>query len=487
MSNDGAAKAAPSKADGGEKGMADVMGAVSKLTSGMEKMLDRIGALEARFDGNDGNRRVTMARGGGSADAGDFQDGQSFFEKYPEGNGRNSYGSMASNFGSKDPGTKLERPKFVVKQTRVKEGVKTETVQFSDYLDFFDGYEQYMEAWETIPANFIDGVPQKYPNKERVAVLNIPFTYAHQLSDRLQLIYDRTDLQHMTLAQIEAAVYWKNMTTQEIRRRIGLKFESEVSVKGALDILRKIEFKSQFGLIDATAFATYKHDLKKEIQRIQAGGQYVVNKIQIKDIVIAALPDRSYQQELYAKYGIVGSLLMSSEEFSLSLIFIDVDMRIESVTKQGLRAIVNKTTRERDSKFTPHKPFAAHVVHQDVPVESEEWLGLVQDQVNAALAGGKICRNVGVGKDQLLICRWLGGEKAACTFDHPPSDLALKGKGVSKDVPSPQWLNTGRKVHNMSVDPCFEFPECDAEFWHANARLPLFPDSPSNGGDTEEE
>ena len=45
--------------------MAEVLGAVSKLTSGMEKMLDRIGAWETRFDGS---RRVTMSRGGGKTD-----------------------------------------------------------------------------------------------------------------------------------------------------------------------------------------------------------------------------------------------------------------------------------------------------------------------------------------------------------------------------------------------------------------------------------
>lgn len=504
MATDGV-KAAALKAEGakGEPTLSDVLGAVSMLSSGMEKMLDRVGALEARFDGA---RRVTMARGGGKAEensstfahgggrteafsAGEFQDGQSFFDRSPDqGNGRYSYGSTGSNFGSKDPGTKLERPKFVVRQIKVKDGAKTETVQFSDYLDFFDEYEQYMDAWETIPANFVDGVPQKYPNRERVAVLNIPFKYAHQLSDRLQLIYDRSDLQHMSLAEIQAAIYWKDMSTKEIRKRIGLKFGAEVSVKGSLDILRKIEFRSQFGLIDAIAFATYKHELKKEIQRIQAGEKMTVNKIQIKDIVIAALPDRSYQQELYAKYGNIGSLLMASEEFSLSLIFNDVDERIESVTKQGLRAIVNKSNRERDSKFLAYnKPSVAHVVHQGVPIESGDWLDMVQDQVNAALVGDKKCRNVGVGSDKLLKCRFLGGDKATCTYEHPQTDMALKGKGVSKDLPSPQWLNTGRKVHNMSVDPRFEFPECDEDFWHANEGLPSFPEtSPSSDGVDEE-
>ena len=232
MANEGSKIASQPASQSADKAMDDVLGAVAKLITGMETMYERIGALEARFDGG---RRVTMARGGGTHEgsgaekisASEFQDGQSFFDKSPDqANGRYSCGSTGSNFGSKDPGTKLERPKFVVKQTKVKEGVKSETVQFSDYLEFFDEYEQYMDAWETIPTNFIEGVPQKYPNRERVAVLNIPFKYAQMLSDRLKTIYNRADLQHMSLKEIQAATYWKDLSTTDVRKRIGQKFEA---------------------------------------------------------------------------------------------------------------------------------------------------------------------------------------------------------------------------------------------------------------------
>jgi hypothetical protein len=216
--------------------------------------------------------------------------------------------------------------------------------------------------------------------------------------------------------------------------------------------------------------------LKKEIQRIQAGGHFVVNKLQIKDIVIAALPDKLYQQELYAKYGCIGTLLLSPDEFSLGLIFNDIDRRIENITKEGLRAAVNKLVRERDSV----RPSYQKVANMQEYLEDE-----MQDHVNAALVGEKKCRNIGVGSDKLLKCRFLGGEKATCTFEHPQSDLALKGKGVSKDQPSPQWLNTGRKLNNMTMDPRFEFPECDEAFWSASERLPSFPNSPGDAEDGE--
>ena len=122
-----------------EKMLKEMLGAISSLTDGMGKIMNRLGAMEERFDGN---RRVTMSRGGGSAEAlsaGEFQDGQTFFEKYEQGGARYSSGSTGSNFGAKDLGTKLERPKFTVKNSfsKTPEGVKVEVLVDSDYLDFF--------------------------------------------------------------------------------------------------------------------------------------------------------------------------------------------------------------------------------------------------------------------------------------------------------------------------------------------------------------
>jgi hypothetical protein len=447
-----------SKPDG-DKTLDDVMLAVSKLIVGVETMYEKIGALEARFDERigalearfDGNRRVTTAHGGGTHEggaaadaekisAGEFQDGQSYFGKSPEqANGRYSYGSTGSNFGNKDPGTKLERPKFTVKNSfsKTPEGAKAEEVMDSDYLDFFDNYDHYMLTWEALPVN----ENASYPNKDRVAMMSIPPKYARMLSDRLKLVFSSTELQFMSIAQVQRAVFWKDQTTEQLRTRIGKKLEEEVSTLGSLDILRKIKFNSRFGLIDGVAFADFQHNIKKEVMRIQAGGSFSINKIHLKDIIIEALPDRSFQRELYATFGGTGCLLMEADEFAINLVFERIEARITSVTKQGLRAIVNKATRERElGQFTPKTQKAA----QAVEIEAE-----IQDQVNAALVGDRECRNKGVGSDKLLKCRFLGGEKATCTFTHSASDLALKGKGVSKDVPNPQWLNTGKKAFNI--------------------------------------
>ena len=83
---------------------------------------------------------------------------------------------------------------------------------------------------------------------------------------------------------------------------------------------------------------------------------------------------------------------------------------------------------------------------------------IVEEHVNAAMAGDKNCKKSGIGKDGLLLCRWLG-EKGTCCFDHPSSELALKGKGVSKDSQNPSWLNNGKKAFQMSElsqDPFYD-------------------------------
>jgi len=444
-----------------EKMLKDVFRAVSTMTEGMEKILNRIGALEAKAEGN---RRVTMSRGGGSAaeaaPSGDlqFQDGQNFFDGQEIG--RQSYGSNGSNFGFKDLGTKLERPKFAVKNSKTTEGVKVEVLVDSDYLDFFDNYDHYMATWEALPVN--ENVP--YPNKDRVAMLSIPPKYARMLSDRLKLVFATTELQFMSIIQVQKAVYWKDQTTEQLRSRIGQKLEEEVSTLGSLDILRRITFNSKFGLIDSVAFAEFQHNFKKEVMRIQAGGSFSVNKVHLKDIIIEALPDKSFQRELYATFGGTGSLLMEANEIAINLVVAQIEARITTVTKQGRRAIVNKSIRERESRqYTPKIQHAGdyHLDGRPKVAQAVQFEAEIQDQVNAALVGDRECRNKGVGSDKLLKCRFLGGDRATCTFTHPTSDLDLKGKGVSKDMPNPQWLNTGRKVSNVVGVDEREDGECE--------------------------
>ena len=124
-------------------------------------------------------------------------------------------------------------------------------------------------------------------------------------------------------------------------------------------------------------------------------------------------------------------------------------IRLESIIKSldaEMYILANNSLR------TPTHGKAA-AVHN---LEIEE---ILEDQVNAAMAGDRKCKKSGVGKDGLLNCRWLGGEKGACCFEHPHSDMVLKGKGVSKDFQAPVWLNNGKKafqVSEQSQDPFYD-------------------------------
>ena len=430
----------------------DVVESLASMTDVMKKMALQIGDLEQRFDQGSSYPKGIHEPGNGGAAAqrdslasGDWRDGADFSPP-----SRPSNASSLSLAMNQDAGTKLERPKFVVKLSKTIDGVKKEFIRDSDFLDYFDDFEHYILTWENLPMNLERQM--KYPNKEKIALVSLPIKYAQYLCSKLKVAFNTNFNGFKTPQQVRATVFWQELTTAEVRLKIGIKFEEEVSDHGAVEILKRIKFNSQFGLIDAQAFADFQHDFKKEVMRIQAGGHLVINKINLKDILIAALPDKFYQRELFTKYGPVGSLIIPTEDFAIDLIFDEVELRITTVTKQGLRAVVNKSTREREAHFlkTPTHGSAA-AVHNLV-------FEIVEEHVNAAMAGDKNCKKSGIGKDGLLLCRWLG-EKGTCCFDHPSSELALKGKGVSKDSQNPSWLNNGKKAFQMSElsqDPFYD-------------------------------
>lgn len=434
----------------------DVIAGLTSLTEVMQKMAIQFGAVEEKVNRLDRNSTPSKGiqdsvNGGAAAQrdslaSGEWKDGADFSP--------HSRPSNASSFSlamNQDAGTKLERPKFMVKLSKTIDGVKKEYIRDSDFLDYFDDFEHYILTWENLPMNLERQL--KYPNKGKIALVSLPVKYAQYLCSKLKVAFNTNFNGFKTPQQVRDTVFWQELTTAEVRLRIGIKFEEEVSDHGAVEILKRIKFNSQFGLIDAQAFADFQHEFKKEVMRIQAGGHLVINKINLKDILIAALPDKFYQRELFTKYGPIGSLIIPSEDFAIDLIFDEVEFRITTVTKQGLRAVVNKSTREREAHFlkTPTHGKAA-AVHN---IELEE---IVEEHVNAAMAGDKKCKKAGIGKDGLLLCRWLG-EKGTCCFDHPSSELALKGKGVSKESPGPDWLNNGKKAFQVSEqlqDPFYD-------------------------------
>lgn len=417
--------------------------------------------------------RQEVSGGGTSPNAdGDFVNGEGFdFDRR-----RSQRFSTASGgtIAIKDVGTKIERPKFKIKQSRVVDGVKEEVLQDSDVLDYLDAYDHFFAMWKTIPAN--EGLT--YSNEARVPIINIEPAYAKKICQRIKCLYDATDLTFCSLGMAQSnARSWKKMTSAELRKALGELVEVEISHKGALDALSRIKFKSFYGPIDMTAFATYQHDFKKEVLRLQSGGR-TMDKVQLKDIIIHAYPYPKFQSELTAQFGTTGILVGDVQDFAINDVFDTIERHIQSVTKEGLRAVVNKVIRAKESdRFTAfltatasspktpgHGSAKAIAVHStelsylfDEPeshsggtdeqdddsgdrqanplstddASAEEW----QMHVNAVISNGQKCSRVGKGPDGLLLCKFLGGPKETCIFIHPEEDYKLKGKGSSTAKP----------------------------------------------------
>ena len=75
--------------------------------------------------------------------------------------------------------------------------------------------------------------------------------------------------------------------------------------------IRRVKWHSQYGVIDMMAFANFQHEFKKTVMRIEAGEVVKIEPIHMKDIVISAVPDRSFQLELFSKFGQTGSILVA--------------------------------------------------------------------------------------------------------------------------------------------------------------------------------
>lgn len=451
-----------------------ILGALSSLGARMDQLESRITSRvsfkTSVVDGSSTSAASAETFHSASSGEDQFENGEDY--QFDRDNRRRSQRfSMGSNGGGStrdtDGGTKIERPKFVIKLTRTENGIKEETLQDSDISDYLDAYDHFFAMWKSLPAN--EGLT--YTNEARVPIITIPPTYAKQICRRIKCMYDATDLTFCNLGKVQkAGRSWKTLTSAELRKALGDLVELEVSYKGALDALSRIRFKSRFGPIDMTAFATYQQEFKKEVLRLQSGGR-ALDKIQLKDIIISAYPHPQYQSELVARFGACGILVGDVQDFAINDVFDSIESHITSITKEGVRTVVNKCIRALETvSYSPRTPSyggakaaGAKVIHntelselfdnddhdvsafshshgfqsedsqevKDERVSSEEW----QMLVNAAVATGQNCTRIGKGPDGLLLCKFLGGPKESCIFKHPEEDYKLKGKGFSNAKP----------------------------------------------------
>jgi hypothetical protein len=313
---------------------------------------------------------------------------------------------------------------------------------FDDILNFLDIVKHYIEMWEAQPVNRKPGRPRiVFPDAAKFAITLIPPKAAEYICDMIGWIYNPAHCRTKSRTKIRSLPWWENIDGDTLRAEIIQTRTESKSYSANLSRLKKIKYPSTTPY-DLVSFRKFCHELNREIRHSEEGN-FKFEDVDIKDHVISVFPDRKYQKELYARYGNTG---ISKTEFDIGEVLDEIEGKIKRLVKDNIEDDVNRSAQYRDGKeLKVHE-----VAMSTCDVEPSSELDF-QETVNQAIVGTEKCRKTGVGPDGKLLCRWLGGERATCTFQHPPSDILLKGKGVSSESrPAPFKPHPGFKAHNAT-------------------------------------
>ena len=383
---------------------------------------------------------------------------------------RESFGSSftprspSSNEGSSLAGaisaTRLKQPEIKY----------SDDISIEKILIYLDDCLQYITSWEALPSN----KGRTFPDAEHFPLLIMPKEVAEYICQVVGLIYNfqsppKYSEQRIQTMAAEGKI-WKRQDGDSIRELLITARNEFTSVSTKLERLHSIKWKSD-SPYSLNAYSKFSHDIAQEIRFTETGkGDFKyedVSDVDLKDHIIASFPDPKFQRELYAIYGNRGIIKTSS--FEVGHILERIELRIKMFMRENISAEMNASAmhrRKNQSRVNFVDTFFAdeHAVEErEISLEGE-----IQDQINAVMLNPGPCRHLGVGSDGKLICRFLGGEKKSCTFKHPPSDMALKGTGVSIDTTSKlpssfskQKSHTG-KVHAVCNEGCASHDHGDA-------------------------
>ncbi len=360
-----------------------------------------------------------------------------------------SFNSESSHLVLKDPAIKLVPP-----CVECKDPFK---IRPKEFLDYFDNIEAFILIWESQPGNS----GKRFDGADSFALKNLKVMQQKQLAKLISVIYDRSELRFVKKSELGNQTFWLSVTTQMAKAKLSDKLANETSLQACVRDLQKIKFSSPYGLIDPDAWDNYKRSVL-ELEAYQSSNGFIVPDSVLKDVIISALPDASFQRDLFLLFGPIGSMYGHQE---LSDLIVTIEARIRAILGQNLQAVVNRAVATRDAKFTSGK-FKANVVQieeiygssavsesedgdQNVAEEQNEDSDEVTMQLQAYLtesAGKKSCDRTGVAPDGKLKCRFLGGAKASCIFAHPESDMKLKGKGFTIQAQNPSSHATRNSV-----------------------------------------
>ena len=374
---------------------------------------------------------------------------------------------------------RLEKPKFDYPPDLKNDGAYDESV-----LKFIDDCERHIEIWCSLPEN--EG--KDFEGSEVFALVTLPAAVQKRVAHNLEMIYEKSEISGWTLEQIQKATYWNRASTAEVKQTLLERRAKGIAKKQAVRTIQPpaIAWPNGAGFIHLDAFEEYKSKMTTQISRLSAGG-VSLSFICIKDAIISAIPDREFKGELYTQFGHAGSLpgptaSGASEEFSVKSIFDFIRAHIVCIKQKGLTETVNKSsgyfvsTPNTQKKFGGNRPFSGQPhsrvqavdFHSEFPESDQSFWESRQShaqypdashasddddyiKVNAIArdAASKDCRHAGIGPDGKLLCPYLGNpETAKCGFRHPPKELDLKGKGVSRATPG----QPKKVVHTLHQD-----------------------------------
>jgi hypothetical protein len=392
--------------------------------------------------------------------------------------GRYSIGSLRTNSSQEINVTKssfrLKDPKYEPPIDSKTDGAVDDAV-----LKFFEECERHMETWKSLPENR----DKIFQGSENFSLVSLPPSVQKHLAHSLDLVYTTSELVMWSEEEVANAKYWKKATTSQIKKDILVRKAQGIAHNAAVKSIQPpaISWKSGTGLIHVDAFNEYKDKIVTQVSRLAEGG-ITLSLINVKDAIISAIPDSNFKSELYSVYGDRGSLSGPSAsgehaDFSVKSMFEFIRQHILAVKKKGLASVVNRTSSFSDAKHRRFHPLPVRSVQtadlQTVefpPTDSQFWEKRSPSEssdadddlyasVNASMmdAKSKDCRYAGIGPDGKLICPYLGKpESSKCGFRHPPNELALKGKGVTKS--SPAHI---KKAHNVTGVPGLGVPYVD--------------------------
>ena len=352
----------------------------------------------------------------------------------------------------KDPNIKMVPPKVECKDSS--------KIQPKEFLEYFENVSAFIISWENQPGNMKKKL--KFEDAEKFALRNLLVPQQKQLSKLIKSIYDISELKFVAPENRGSVIFWQSVTTAMAKAKLCAKLAVATSLQNCTRELSRIKFTSPFGLIDPSAFDDYKSKIQ-DCLTSQALLGFEVPESVIKDCIIAALPDASFQKDLYLLFGPVGVMFGHQ---TLEFLIATIELRISAVMSQNLHAVVNRAVSDRDSKGSKFKSINAVAVETDSDDEhssedekdcgegsvhcelSDELDDQMQLQAYLAVSNKEQCKRLGVGPDGKLICRYLGGPKASCIFSHPESDLKLKGRGVTSTIRSSNPSPAGQAGHH---------------------------------------